>query len=257
MSSKENKKWFSPSFLKTFKSCPYRAMYEPFTESPYLQFGNLVHDLLAEFATGRIPDVDRQDLKDKFLPKVVEEMKSMKFSEKFQKIMNNFGVNKNFTFDNYEIFDVESENCPEEYSQTLHNSRMLKVPMFWDGKGMRGKIDIILNTPTHYRIIDYKTGSTEYDEFQILCYAVMVCFTYNLDPTKVKIDGEFWYLEKGTKTVFPITVPKLVDFYDELCFLKNSYETKIYMKKPSWDTCRMCHCDCQEGQRMQTFKNRK
>jgi hypothetical protein len=251
---KKKRTWFSASFLKTYKTCPYRAMNEPFSDSPFLTYGNMVHDILAEFVTGRLPVAKRDELKDIFLPKVLEEMKSMKFGEKFQKTMNNFATLKDFQFTGYNVFDVESENCPDKFHQMLYGSRNLRVPMFEDGKGLRGKIDLILDTPEHLRIIDYKTGSTEYDEFQILCYGLMVCFAYDLNPDKIRITGEYWYLEKGKAKPFPITSAKLMDHHTELCHLKESYDSGIYVKKPSWDNCRMCQCDCEEGSRMQRFK---
>jgi len=155
------------------------------------------------------------------------------------------------------IFDVESANAPDEFSQELYGTRNIKVPIISKGRYLRGKIDRVDVTPATktLTIIDYKTGSSTYDDFQGVCYALAMVRAYGIDLSETTLVFAYHYLEGGIVDGKSFTEDELIKgldlINDIVADYDNAWDLQLFSKNPCKDSCKFCSVDCPEGKQFQ------
>lgn len=253
---------FSPSFLKNYRLCPYMAVNDKFEGNIFTEFGNLVHETLEILFT--IKELTIVDAFEAARQEILNSttLQANRFIPKLDCVEHNIMHNNKFgIYQGWKILDLESQSAPEEYRQLLRGSYCLISPCLPPAPGsdkpryLRGKIDRLDHFKhKQFKIIDYKTGKSKNDPFQLNCYGMMVMDAYGLSLDEVEVTGHYWYLESGHDVSQQITPAALMDFYQDLCGLIEEYDSGLHMKRPSWDACRNCSLECPEGRR---FKRRR
>jgi len=237
------KKTFSPSWLKTAEQCMYKAVHEvKNNDAAPLVFGNMLHDISERVHIEKLAPAKAQA---QFIYNLTEELRlnTMDYLSRGQKAVGHL-FDKKFSIKG-ELFDVESRNAPEAFRVDLgrYNSRLLSVPVISGGRKLWGKIDRIdretLDKGRVWHIIDYKTGRTKNDMFQVLCYAIMIIRAYGIDTDKDKIIGHYFYLESGEKVSNEIDVRDVIEHLKKINFIVSQYDTGIYQRS-SGGHCRFC-----------------
>lgn len=210
MTSANNQMNVSHSRLNTFLRCPKQYWFEyldPYTSRwevkkslkkprPELEVGNFVHIVLNKFFS--VPKDQRSFstlkklLEETWKPKRGEEKGFKSEEEERDWYKNALLMLANFykyQTDPEHLFYVPDPEGREEF---------IKVPI---GENLLiGKVDRIDKTDDGLHIIDYKTGKSQDDEFQVMIYVLLVKSSFRLPITK----ASYFYLRTGKfKSVVP------------------------------------------------------
>lgn len=253
------KKTFSPSWLKTAEQCMYKAVHEERDNNAApLIFGSLIHDICEKALLEKFSPAKAQA---QFIYNLTEEprLDTVTYLSRGQKAVGHL-FDKKFAIKG-ELFDVESRNAPKAYRVDLgkYNSRLLSVPVVSGGRKLWGKIDRIDRERVEegyiWHIIDYKTGKTKNDMFQVLCYALMLIRAYGIDTDKDKIIGHYFYLENGEKVSNDIHVRDVIDHLKKINFIVSQYDTGIYQRS-NGGHCRFCTIEGCPSRRFKHYTKR-
>lgn len=183
----------SPSKLVSDAQCPYRQKHQTYEENDILRFGKAVDagitawlkggDFQSEFAeTAGKNGLPLDDYRDRAI-KCFETLKDADW----------------LNLDRDQIIAVQSEDGEAEY----YGNRFFELAMAQDW-GLRGAMDMVdfyVNDDgeTVLRIIDWKTGFSEADDLQLVCYALAAWKKYTDFVPWDKIETRFFYLDQGGK----------------------------------------------------------
>jgi hypothetical protein len=251
---------FSPSFLKKFSNCQRSAVFDTFTPNDSTEFGNEVHKLFA-----RIFDPKNPLSKEFFLRNIEFELTKgslrkldyQKFIKKAQMIEAYLKSGKFDPPEGMYVWDIESQTAfPEEFQENIKGKRFFNIPLFENGKRLRGQIDVVyMSKPElvkHKTLIrDWKTGTSENDSYQIILYMLAVIRALWLDTDKVELAGEYAYVETGEIVPVYFEEEEILRTMDEMERLLrdyyNAYKMNFFNTNPSWDNCRFCTVkDCNQ-----------
>jgi len=245
----KKKDFFSPSFLMSYQKCPYAAVNNVFTSNDYTKFGELVHTLAEDYYQKPfdLTTVNTEELLKS------KEIYNGKFKKKIKNVIENI---PNFSTEGYEVFDIESRNTPKEYVHEFFNKRFMAVKLMSNGCGLRGAIDMLLKNDKEFKIIDFKSGSSKPDPFQVHLYGIMCAFAYKIMPEDMKMSCEFWMLESGKVHTYDITSELLEFNYQKFKDIVEEYNESFslgeFKKTPSFKSCMFCKCACFEGRSYQS-----
>jgi len=238
------KKAFSPTWIVGYDMCPFKQVNEKFKESAPLLFGKLVHDLSERAIAGkwdvaRFKEVGKEKLLETAIP-------FTKFSPRLQKIANNFFKEQFQIKKGFEILDLESKHCPPAFKNILYGKPYAAVPLFTQGRKLRGSVDRIDidKGAKRIHIRDYKTGTAPVKNMsQLFSYAVQACIMYDwLDLDEWVIVCSFDYLEMGKQVPDPPLWAKpdaLVKHISDIRGIVEEYDGGIHSKR-SGSHCRFC-----------------
>ena len=250
---------FSPSFLKKFKACQKSAVFDTFESNDAVEFGNEVHKLFAKIYNPKNPlnkSFFMKNMEFELQKGVLRKLGYMKFIKKVQIIDAYLQSGKFDPPEGMEVWDIESQFAlPEEFQENIKGKRFFLVPVFEQAK-LRGQIDIVyINKPTEEQssilIRDWKTGTSENDSFQIILYMLALIRALWIDTDKVKIKGEYCYVESGDIVPVYFEEEEILRTMDEMERLLrdyyNAYKMNFFNTNPSWDNCRFCTVkDCNQ-----------
>lgn len=256
------RKNFSPTFLKSVDECPYKAMNDTYSPSWAPLFGDAVHTVLYESVANGLDHIAALKELNRTLwtrefkgPNGATKMPYRKYSEKLSKIISNMEHLPDLRIgtEGWQVMDCESQGVPEEFKSNTHGKRFLAVPVLPDGSCLRGAIDRLDYNPEldAWRIVDYKTGISEPDDFQILTNALMIIYPYGIEMPRQRITGKYDCIETGKTLPVNIDSDILINHYNHINRLVSVVRSGIYVKKPSRKACLFCTVDCSEGKRYQ------
>lgn len=111
-----------------------------------------------------------------------------------------------------------------------------------DGVLVRGYIDAIRVVDGELRVVDYKTGNSPGDDFQLGVYSVAIAETYGIDPPRL---GEYYMAGKSGKPgkpTFPYNISEWTRERVSEAFreLDENIRAERFEPKPDPNTCNFC-----------------
>lgn len=99
----------------------------------------------------------------------------------------------------------------------------------------RGYIDKVESGPTGLRVVDYKTGNSAGDPFQLAVYIVAIWLLYGELPT-----GAFWMAKSGREVVVEYPEPPVEEVTARIAAADAGIRAGDFDPKPSEANCRFC-----------------
>lgn len=210
---------YSVSRLETYKQCPAKFKFNYIDKIPqvqdtyFLEKGSVIHEAIAELLKGNelgkdiLFKLDNEDLREGF--KQVK--RAVEYAKKYQIV----GAEIKFNVDS--------------------NFKILKD--FFDENGMlRGVIDCLAKDEDGIVIIDWKTGYTEPNRFQILSYAFIVWKIFNVAISKVV----YYMTATGEEIEFRVEESDLIWAEKNITELIKAVEADTTFKATPNKYCRYC-----------------
>jgi len=219
--------YLSQSKLQAYMRCP-KSVFAPFEESEASIFGNKVHKALAHYSK-------TLDLPADIEPDVLNEIAG---------IITEPDVELNPDT----LICVESE----DQDTVLHDKHMFQIEIekgVWGLRGIFDRVDLLEDGTL--RIIDWKTGGYQDDDFQLKYYALAALFLYK-NPN---IEAGFYYTKQNKYYGKRYKREDLLEFAKELSEVAKAYLNDKEFKPKLNKFCNWCGLrnECEEYKKALNF----
>ena len=202
----------SPTTIEDYYKCPYKSFLshglrihqEEEGEVTPISFGNLMHEIFAEYLAN-LELVNDKDSSTKLFNKIKEKMLSRKEYKRFEKdkslyytIERALNECEVFCYKTYlstlnSKFKTQKENIEVPFGRLDKTGVGYPAISLLDGKvKLNGKIDRIDTYGDYFRVIDYKTGSADVAKDKLFAGLKLQLYLYALAVTDKKVAGLYY-----------------------------------------------------------------
>lgn len=202
----------SPTTIEDYYRCPYKSFLshglrikqDEEGEVTPLSFGNLMHEIFAEYLSN-VDCVTDQETSSKLFHEIKDKILSRKEYKRFSKDKSLFyaierALNecekfcyKTYTASINSKFKTLKENLEVPFGKFDKDGRGYPAISLLDGKvKLTGKIDRVDTYGDYFRVIDYKTGSADVNKEKLFAGLKLQLYLYALAITDKKVAGMYY-----------------------------------------------------------------